>query len=168
MSLGTLYTVGFIVVLLTLRSWSESKRHRLAAIVSLFVYAMLLSPLLVMASPVDWIFPTKSVRASAQFDNLTVHYVQEPGSDFYRSTVEFTGSSGNSGFFAVDGDSSKCWVGWAVTTDTTVEFHCFPGGLRTEVPKTLLAEEAARCSTTPCDRSGSWYVYHANKWRLRD
>jgi hypothetical protein len=156
--LDTVYWIMVVTGLILALTWQGSKRRRvLLGVVSLVVLALGL-PVSSMLWPLDWLAPAKSIRASTTLNGFMVNYVQRPGSDFYLDTLEIKDADEKMGVIHVNVDNGKCWVGWAETSDTEIDFHCFPWGRMATINGAWLEQNMELCKTDRCDLSTAYYT----------
>jgi hypothetical protein len=146
-----------IVGVATVLGWRSGRRWRYALGATTVLLAGVTSPFWSILWPFDWLAPAPSTRASAQLGEYRINYVQYPGGDFYADRLEVTHPRGKSAFIALVPDSGKCWVGWTVSIDTGVEFHCLGVGRIAAVETLWLVGQMEACANSPCDLSAKWY-----------
>lgn len=135
---------------------SLQKRRNVFAGASIGIFVLGL-PVASLLSPVDWIQPTKSVRASGYLNGYRIDYVQTPGGDFYRDVLEIFGPRGNSAIVVISPDNAKCWHGSAYITEASIEFNCFPWGKIAALDAAWLNENMSACTWKDCDLTSEYF-----------
>ena len=162
MFLILLLDIGYWIVVVTglvlAWTWKGPRRGRVMLGVASLVVLALGLPVSSMLWPPDWLVPVRSIRASATLNGYAVNYVQKPGGDFYLDTLEIKVADGKVAEVHINVDNGKCWFGRAETSDTEVEFHCFPRGRMATVKAAWLEQNMELCRAERCDLSVAYFA----------